>query len=558
MKNKLGVLLTGALILLFWGCQPGPSPLSRMIPADSVAVLYLESPAAALKDASWLGENLGLTSLTEGKSLEDWAQDLIKKTDGSLDSAWFDLTRPAALALGSDGAVRAAVPLSGDPKALPGVQAYFTSQGLQTTPQEGWLVVSTAELALPVKDGFDFSKLAQGKVAGRSSALRYWLDIRGALKLSGFNLADLESLATEIGSEALPTGLTPESWRTLAAGITKGAGELETLSGSFYAGPEGIEHLSELRFTPEGWIHGLLSRQKPARGTREFLKYLPQDYLLGTLTNLDTSVWKDEIKQLSSLTGQPAMTAELQETLLEHQASRSAFSFDVDADPKALLSGNWGEGLRLYAVGAQEVKDAVLYKKAVLDYLNNSAPLLRELSDRLSSLGIPLSLSFKVEEGLKEGNLTYDKIALVFDSAPDQPLDLLSQLDLQINLATRKDRVFMTLGKKGLETLRSLAETDTYPGKTWSEGLEGLRSAYPEESHLAGNFNITRLLQVVRKIPEAAIVPAGAPGLPGITGYLQLESGGLITGTAWNFKEMEAVIKPFSAFFPLMLQGFGD
>ena len=570
MKTLVKTFILSVLTLLIVACQPTQSPLSAFIPEDAVGVVYLEDPAGFLQNTSEFTEGLGLTALTGDKSPQAYFSDLKNLTDGKLDAAWFDLSRPSVIALLSDSSPIIAVPVKSEDSAGKGLATFLSeSLSLKTQVKDGWVVASGKELTLPLTKGFDFTKLSTGSKQG----LRYYLNIPKAMTLGGVSPDQVSGFLDEFMSEIDGLGTETAVFNKIIGIGIDGLKQLNALSGSVNLSSVGFNSFADLSFTPEGTFTELLARQGQVNGSREFLKYLPQDYLLGFISNMDSKVWMKEMQEFNRVLYEAqglspelvTLMTDYQDVLLTSLGNRIALSFDVDYDLKALSSMDLAKGLKLYFVGVMDLKDTKAYREKTNEYFSSSI-MKDNISSLLKESGVPITLDLITDLGKKDGVLDYDSVKFKFgvnsggtaDSETTQVIAMLSQLDLQLFMAYKNDKTYLALGSGALEGLKALVEKDAYDGKTWAQGgLENLEAAYPDNAHLAWNFNVNRLLQLIRKVPEASMVPAGITGSPGLLGYVQLDKGVIKTGTAWNFKELEALVKPFSAFIPLMLGNLG-
>jgi hypothetical protein len=329
------------------------------------------------------------------------------------------------------------------------------------------------------------------------------------------------------------------------------AGSLNATGGRIFA---------DIDYKQEGWVTRFGQHIQTNSDITSFLKYLPDDFLFSTITNLDPESMRDLISDymfyiLGSLTTseeQQRAIKELTDRYFQTLGTRTAMALGMDIDFDSLFAMmNGGGGNVLAQMGqinqfidqffinmvmVQEVRNEASYKQMLRTLLTHPA-LIGSLNALLADLGVKFELQY--QENQRTQGFVHDAITIsITEFAPTDNvminamiLDIVNRIleKLTIYVHYRESKAFMTMGKDALTTLKGLVTNQRYPSHPMNEsyGIQPFLREMPADANLFTQFSILGLIKILNSMPQntspfnSVQIPSNMR-IPGMVGYANI------------------------------------
>jgi hypothetical protein len=348
----------------------------------------------------------------------------------------------------------------------------------------------------------------------------------------------------------------------------------------------GVKIASETQFEAGKSVSQFCSKFEPAIGTKEFLKYLPADYLVNMVCNANPSAFEELIgwygDVLHLFVQDEAVVNELKSIFNESLklfGKRFAMGMDISMDiasiqamddlqskdnpPSPEMMEQFMNYFKVGVVGAIEITDYAKYMEFAESMLTNEA-LKKLIATTYHPMG--MDLSFSLEEQT-EGDFTYHQMLFnieIIEPTEDQPdmmnidpedipavQELLGALLQKFGVYFHhKDGImYMIMDTQGdpIAILKEMVETNQYPGLTLANSpyMESHLRNLPDDCHMIGNLSINRVFSILSQIPDLGVPHLNLEGAPGLIGSLTVGDNTLNTACYISLKEIKDIFKAF-------------
>jgi len=568
-------------------CVKTKNPILEMVGSDSALFVQIDNTVRFLSNLDAFMKPLGLDALTQGKGLSDLATSLKDMTDGMLDVAWIDMSKPIGclFRFGEKSAsgmyYQLMIPVT-KKFDVQTVKQAFTKHNITPVLYKNYLVLIPAGYSppvFPVQTSLDlsaFSRFANDGLAifVQMDALKKQLNIDVDQIKSSLYAAlqeDVKSSQERLFSEKL-------------ANVTVDVlDQLQMVGISIHGDTKGLLMQSTCTFSEKGWIGALLQAIKPGKDLRTALKYTAQDGIFNhvydfdpqqnraftqTMFNWYAQLFPDKLNQIESY-------KQFVDRSMKLAGSRGAISFRFDYDTEHLKSldlpsssetsipelvAGLAQGISFQLVGVMEMTDGLAYEKELArafeegviqnfyeayfnqDYDNpyrvslNYKPHSQDKSSPFDTVNIGLEIP-----GDRLINMTSDEI---------EQTKLITEVISQVcvfNYRATKYNLYFSFGNTNGDVLFSLVNQKTIgiPTLATSKSVQEMLTQFPKGSQILWNLNIGRILKLMKQSGETGVetLPDLGNDAPGICSYLYLGQSRVETGSFWSLAEIGPVVR---------------
>ncbi|AEJ19158.1 hypothetical protein [Gracilinema caldarium] len=587
MVNKMSFLLMIVISSIVISCGKTNNPLSEMVGTDSALFVQIDNPAKFLSNLDAFIKPLGIDSITQGKELSELATSLKDITDGMLDVAWIDLSKPLGclLRFGEQSASGLYYQLM-----IPVTKAFniqtakqgFTKKNITPILYKNYVVLIPAGYttpSFPVEKPLDLNALS--RFANNGLAILVHMD---ALK-SQLNI-DVEQIKRSL-YETLEKDITSSQEMVFSEKIANVMvdiiDQLQMVGISIHGDDKGFLMQSYCTFSEKGWIDALLHAIKPGKDLRTALKYTAQDGLFNLVYDFDpqqnraftlamfnwyAKLFPDKLDHIESY-------KQFVDRSMNWVGSRGAFSFRFDYDAEHLKNLNLSDhtehamnefiaelaqGISFQLVGVMEMKDGLAYEKELAKAFE--AGIIQNFYEAYFNQenDSPYKISLNYTPHSQDTSSPYNTVTIGLEvpgerfitmrSDEIEQTRLMSEIISQLcvfNYRATKNNFYFSFGNTNRDILSNLVNQSTMGVATLSDSksVQEMVIRFPKGSQILWNCNIGRILRLMKQSGEAGVdsIPDLGDDAPGICTYLYFGQGRVETGSFLSLSEIAPLVQ---------------
>ncbi|MBN2534149.1 MAG: hypothetical protein JXB88_14765 [Spirochaetales bacterium] len=557
--------------------------LEKYIPSNSLAVVQVLHPDTFFENIDAFMKPLGGIPLMGDVPVKDFLKSVMGP-DSPVQLEWFDFTKPWGGALFprgnyiNDFSFLLCIPVlrTADHDAM---EKQALLLGFKETVISGNYILlysqGKPESMVKQEKKIDLSRLS----AFDKGALAYQINVRNIFASTGLNSTLVTNLLKTLPASSL--GKNTELVMGLFMKIFEAIEQVEEISAGILLNEKGMSIKTFTKITSGGWLNDCLSKLTVSSGIKEYVKYIPREYLFSMVLNMNGEFFSDFIERyyqliLPYMEIKPEDTDKLLDAMkksVNASGRRMAMAMDIGFDfpePGDLAEKKIPgqdmtdfsalmESFSLSYLACIELKDTTAYRNAMEEFVKSN--IVNALSNET---GIEFSIEYNKDR--EKDGITCDELRYRIDTS-DIPADTEKEFAYEdmiratsnkflkdffdrfiIYLGYIRKHCYMTSGDSGIEQLKHFLEKDEYNGSTLMETdvYNNFTAEIPGNAHFIGHFSIPRIMSMIPGIPETDVTP-------GLIFYGKYVNTVFESGCYWDIGEIKTLYNQFSAMIPFLL-----
>lgn len=593
MKKSIVFLPVILSCCFFFTCDIGPKNiLEKYIPPDALVVVQVRHPDTFFENMDAFLKPLGGIPLMGDVPVKDFVKSMVG-AGSPVKFEWFDFTKPwGGALLPTENLFRdfmfvICIPVlnTADIKAI---KEQALSAGLHMEVRDKYILLynrkKTDSMVKPEKK-IDLSRLS----AFDKGALTCQVNVQHILAETGLNSKLLKNLLGAIPglSESMPEQREMELAMGYVIKLFEVIDQTERFSTGILLNEKGISMKTFMQISDQGWVNDCFSNLTRNTGIKEYLKYIPREYLFSVVLNLNNDFLSDITERYYNFilpypeieTDDATMLFNTMKKGINASGRRTAFAFDITINPpgpgnlpdteipgleemnlNTLLSSTFSASL----LSCIELKDTEAYRNSMEEVFKSDA--FKHLIDSFSGkTGFEFSIEYN--KNRQNDGVMFDEIGYniemskipAYEKEKSGYEDMMKESfylflkeffkKFNLYLGYKTKHCYITSGDSGIEQLRYFLEKDEYGGITLLETdvYTHFTSEIPHDAHLMGHFSIPRIISMIPGMQEIE-------SKNGIIFYARCDNTLFESGCYWDIGEIKLLYDQLFTFIPLLLK----